>query len=89
EALGLGLVNEVVPAAGLDQAVDRWVAEMLACAPLSLRAIKQMVRAGSRLTAQEAQALRTPALVEALRSTDQEEGVRAFQEKRQPVWKGE
>ncbi|MGQ3069799.1 MAG: enoyl-CoA hydratase-related protein [Ferrovibrionaceae bacterium] len=89
EALGLGLVNEVVPAAGLDQAVDRWVAEMLACAPLSLRAIKQMVRAGSRLTAQEAQALRTPALVEALRSSDQDEGVRAFQEKRQPVWKGE
>jgi crotonobetainyl-CoA hydratase len=89
EALGLGLVNEVVPASGLDAAVDRWVGDMLACAPLSLRAIKQMVRAGSRLTAQEAQALRTPALVEALRSTDQDEGVLAFQEKRQPVWKGE
>jgi len=89
EALKLGLLNEVVPADELDAAVDRWVAEMLACAPLSLRAIKSMVRAGNRLTAQEAQALRTPALVEALRSTDQDEGVLAFQEKRKPVWKGE
>lgn len=89
EGRDLGLVNEVVPADQLDAAVNRWVADMLACAPLSLRAIKQMVRAGSRLTAQEAQALRTPALVEALRSTDQDEGVRAFQEKRPPRWKGE
>lgn len=89
EGRALGLVNEVVPADELDAAVDRWVGEMLACAPLSLRAIKQMVRAGNRLTAQEAQALRTPALIEALQSTDQDEGVRAFQEKRKPQWKGE
>lgn len=88
EALRMGLVNEVVPAAELDVAVDRWVQDILACAPLSLRAIKQMVRAGSRLTAQEAQALRVPALVEALRSEDQDEGVLAFQEKRAPVWRG-
>jgi crotonobetainyl-CoA hydratase len=47
-----------------------------------------MVRAGSRLTPQEAQALRLPALVEALQSHDQDEGVRAFQEKRAPVWQG-
>lgn len=88
EARQLGLVNEVVPLAELDAAVDRWVAEILACAPLSVRAIKQMVRAGAQLSAQQAQALRLPALVEALRSTDQDEGVRAFQEKRAPQWKG-
>ena len=33
----LGLVNEVVPAADLDDAVQRWVDDVLACAPLSLR----------------------------------------------------
>ena len=40
------------------------------------------------LTPQQAQALRVPALVEALQSKDQEEGVKAFQEKRAPQWKG-
>jgi crotonobetainyl-CoA hydratase len=89
EALRFGLVNEVVPSAGLDEVVERWVADILACAPLSVRAIKQMVRAGAGLSAQEAQMLRLPALVKALKSTDQEEGVRAFQEKREPVWRGE
>jgi len=88
EAMRFGLVNEVVPAAELDRAVEHWVSEILACAPLSIRAIKQMVRAGSRVTPQEAQALRLPALVEALQSQDQDEGVRAFQEKRAPVWQG-
>ena len=43
-----------------------------------------MVRAGEKLSASEAQMLRLPALVEALRSSDQNEGVRAFQEKRKP-----
>jgi len=88
EALRLGLVNEVAAPEGLDAAVDRWVADILACAPLSVRAIKQMVRAGTGLTAAQAQSLRLPALVEALRSADQEEGVRAFQEKRPPRWQG-
>ena len=32
--------------------------------------------------------MRLPALVAALQSKDQDEGVRAFQEKRAPVWSG-
>lgn len=83
-----GLVNEVVPQAGLDAAVDRWVEDILLCAPLSIRAIKQMVRAGEKLTAKEAQMLRLPGLVEALNSTDQQEGVAAFLERRRPNWQG-
>jgi crotonobetainyl-CoA hydratase len=88
EALALGLVNEVVPAAELDAAVERWVGELLACAPLSLRAIKAVTRRTAHLTAREAQAQRLPALVAALESQDSEEGVAAFREKRAPVWKG-
>ncbi|WP_028925844.1 enoyl-CoA hydratase-related protein [Pseudonocardia acaciae] len=85
----MGLVNEVVPAAELDAAVDRWVADVLACAPTSLRAIKQLVQRTEHLSAREAQAQRLPAVIAALSSADSVEGVRAFQEKRPPVWPGE
>ncbi|HEX3500777.1 MAG TPA: enoyl-CoA hydratase-related protein [Stellaceae bacterium] len=88
EALAFGLVNEVVPRAELDTAVERWLADILACAPLSLRAIKQTVQRTQHLGAAEAQAMRLPALIEALESADGEEGVQAFREKRPPVWKG-
>ncbi|MFM0077667.1 enoyl-CoA hydratase-related protein [Paraburkholderia sediminicola] len=88
EGLEMGLVNEVAPRAELDAAVERWVQALLACAPLSLQAIKQVVKRTSTLSPADAQALRLPALVAALQSEDANEGVRAFQEKRKPVWSG-
>lgn len=88
QAAGFGLVNEVVPRAGLDAAVEAWVDDMLACAPLSLRAVKQAARRTAHLAAADAQALRLPAVVEALTSHDADEGPRAFREKRKPRWEG-
>jgi len=87
-ALELGLVNEVVPRAGLDSAVQHWVDDILACAPLSVQAIKQVVRNTGSMQPAQAQALRLPALVAALQSSDADEGVKAFQQKRKPQWKG-
>lgn len=88
EMHGFGIVNEVAEPAELDAAVARWVSEIVACAPLSLRAIKQTVNRTGHLSPAEAQALRTPALVRALKSEDALEGVSAFQQKRAPVWTG-
>lgn len=88
EIQGFGIVNEMAEPEELDTAVARWVAEIVACAPLSLRAIKQTVNRTGHLSPAEAQGLRTPALVKALKSEDALEGVSAFQEKRAPVWRG-
>lgn len=87
-ALEMGLVNEVVARTELDTAVNRWVQQMLACAPLSLKAIKQVVRRTGTLSPAEAHRMRLPALVAALQSEDANEGVLAFQQKRKPQWLG-
>jgi len=88
EAMNFGLVNEVVPAAELDAAVDRWVAQILKCAPLSVKAIKECVKQTNDLSLDEARSKRLPSLVAALQSEDADEGPRAFREKREPDWKG-
>jgi crotonobetainyl-CoA hydratase len=88
EAQTHGLVNEVVAADDLDAAVDRWIAQILKCAPLSVKAIKESVKETSDLSIDEAQSKRLPSLIAALESEDADEGPRAFREKRAPNWKG-
>lgn len=85
-AYELGLVNEVVPGVEIDRCVERWVEEILRCAPLSVRALKQAGLASMHLSLEEAFAARYEA--EEIRSTsaDCREGPLAFIQKRPPKW---
>ncbi|MBT8154990.1 enoyl-CoA hydratase/isomerase family protein [Epibacterium ulvae] len=83
-----GLINAVVPMAELNAEVDRWVADILASAPLSVRAIKAIARETPEMSVHDAFARQTPELIAALNSDDANEGVVAFREKRAPLWKG-
>ena len=87
-ALALGLVNEVCAPDQLDTVVAAWAADILACAPLSIRAIKQCVAEG--LCRPIGEAMKATYAAEAQRqvSEDSREGPRAFAEKRAPVWRG-
>ena len=91
KALDWGLVNEVVPAADLDQAVARWVEKLLKAAPLALRATKQCVQQREFSTLEDAikgqDTGAYPALETMRHSADILEGITAFAGKRAPVWR--
>jgi len=69
--------------------VQAWVEDMLACAPLALRATKQVARRNlDYVTLAEALRAEYPAARRMLESEDAVEGPRAFAAQRAPVWKG-
>ena len=85
-AYELGLINAVVPAAELDACVEGWVADILRCAPLAVRATKQAAMAGLNTTLEDAFKTDYSAETERQTSADALEGPRAFAEKRPPDW---
>jgi crotonobetainyl-CoA hydratase len=89
EALALGLVNEVVPAAELLPAARRWADAVLECSPVSVRTTKQVATRGLRFASlEEAMSQRYDEIRDLVLSEDFAEGPRAFAEKRPPRWKG-
>jgi len=89
EALAIGLVNKVVPAAELMPAAKAWAAELASKAPIAVQYIIEAVNRGLDASFDKAQHLEATLFGLVASTADMREGTRAFLEKRKAQFKGE
>jgi enoyl-CoA hydratase/carnithine racemase len=87
-AYEIGLVNEVVPDAGLVPAVQALAERIASNAPLSVVAAKRTAYLSLRYQLEDAYAEADRIWDPVYRSADAQEGPAAFRDKRTPVWTG-
>ena len=86
EALRVGLVHEVVPAAELEDAGRRKIASLLSSGPEAVGAAKRLIEQVAGKGAEEAMPMTVRAISERRASAEAREGLSAFLEKRRPAW---
>jgi enoyl-CoA hydratase len=88
EALRIGLVDEVVPEGQLMERARELASLIASMPPLAIQAAIEAVGRGADLPLDEALALEASLFGQLWRTEDKREGMRAFLEKRSPVWVG-
>jgi len=88
EALEAGIVNRVVPPGELDAAVGEWARKLAGKSPVIMRLGKEAMRRQLDMPLDDALDYLRAQLTLAMSTEDIVEGVTAFFEKREPVWKG-
>lgn len=89
EAHRLHLVNKIVPLESLAETADTYAQTIAQNAPLATRGMKEASVRGQNLGLEERVNLASQLFEQVRGSKDAEEGLRAFVEKREPVFKGE
>jgi enoyl-CoA hydratase len=87
EALAMGLVNRVVPAADLETYTHEYASRIAGNAPLTIKSVKLAVDAALLDPPKDLAAVKA-AIDACNRSEDYKEGRRAFLEKRRPRFRG-
>ncbi|MBI4880575.1 MAG: enoyl-CoA hydratase/isomerase family protein [Planctomycetes bacterium] len=87
EALSIGLVNRVA-GDDFDEVVGELAAQIAACAPLAVRALKESLRDGALRSLEEALDVEARAQAMTFRTADAAEGLAALLEKRPPRFQG-
>jgi enoyl-CoA hydratase/carnithine racemase len=85
-AAEIGLVNQVVPAEGLDAAVDKLLGKLVAMSPVALRRGKYAIAAMEAMAFPEAMAFAEQLIAVTSLTSDATEGLAAFNERRKPAW---
>ncbi len=88
EALAIGLVNRVVPAAALLEEARKLAASLAALAPIAMRAIVEAVNRGAGMALPDAAFLEASLFGLCFATSDMREGTQAFLEKRQASFTG-
>jgi enoyl-CoA hydratase len=88
EALAMGLVNRVVPAADLMPAAKALAASLALLAPVAIRSIIEAVNRGPEMAFPDAEFLEAALFGLCFSTADMREGARAFLEKRAPAFTG-
>ncbi len=87
EALNLGLINRIVPGDELDSETRRWVEELAQKSPIAVQIAKSAFYKSEDMEYKKQFAHMNEAFARLCTTDDAKEGVRAFFEKRRPVWK--
>jgi len=88
QALDMGLITRVVPAAELDAEVKKVLAGLTSKSPIGMRMGKQAFYAMSNMPLPEALTYLSERIKEVAGTDDAREGITAFMEKRQPNFTG-